>query len=266
MMHPTLASALVVVATWESWRFYFGRVAATPDDALALIVVVLVVGMAGVRRSPLAPVTRLPLAALALLLAGYAASRLVLPPIARAGLAVALTLFCFHVTVFRQRPPPAVWGLSGLALPILPSLQFVLGYPLRVAAAALTVGRLNAHGLAVERQGTFLVWQGATVQLDAPCSGVSMLWVGLLFTLLACTLLELGAVKTLVAAVSSLVLAIAGNVLRTASLFYIETGFTAPVPSWWHEAIGLAAFALSTGAMGWVLVRLQACGRPLWGS
>ena len=266
MMHPMIASALVAVATWEAWRWYFGRVAATLDDALALIVVVLVVAMAGAHRPRGAPVARLPLAALALLLASYATSRLVAPPIARAGLAVALTLFCLHVAVFRRRPPPALWGLSALALPILPSLQFVLGYPLRVAGAALTVGRLNAHGLAVERQGTFLVWQRATVQLDAPCSGVSMLWVGLLFTLLACTLLELGAVKTILAAVASVVLAIAGNVLRTASLFYVETGFTAQVPGWWHEAIGLAAFALSAAVMGWVLVRLQACGRPLWAS
>jgi exosortase/archaeosortase family protein len=259
MMHPAIASALVLVATWDSWHWYLGRVAMAPDDILALIVVVAILAITGPRCIP--PPTaakQLPLATLALLLTGYAASRSVVPPIARAGLAAALSLFCLHVTVFRRRPPAALWGMAALALPILPSLQFMLGYPLRISSAALTALLLKTHGLAIERQGTFLVWKGAFVQFDALCSGVNMLWADLLLTLGACALLQLGAMKTTAAVACSVVLAVAANVLRTSSLYYLETGFTAGVPGWLHEATGLAAFALSAAVMGWLLNRLRA--------
>src|SRR3974377_1678274 len=111
MMHPMIASALVAVATWETWRWYFGRVAASLDDGLALITVVLIVAMAGgggpraahpALAAPGRPARRLPRAPRALFPAGYATGRLAAPPIARAGLAIALTLFCLHVAVLRR--------------------------------------------------------------------------------------------------------------------------------------------------------------------
>src|SRR5262249_37353843 len=98
MMHPAIASALVLVATWDSWHWYLGRVARAPDDIAALIVVVAILAMTGPHRIQPTTVKQLPLATLAFLLTGYAASRSVLPPIARAGLAAALSLFCLHVT------------------------------------------------------------------------------------------------------------------------------------------------------------------------
>src|SRR5262249_56914005 len=107
------------------------------------------------------------------------------------------------------RPPVAFWGLVALALPVLPSLQFTLGYPMRVVSATLSVGLLQAHGLMVARQGTFLVWRGELIQFDAPCSGVNMLWAGLLLTLMGCVLLHFGAIKVIVAVPLSLVLAVA---------------------------------------------------------
>jgi exosortase/archaeosortase family protein len=140
---------------------------------------------------------------------------------------------------------------------VLPSLQFTLGYPLRVVSAALTVGLLQAHGLMVERQGTFLAWRGELVQFDAPCSGVNMLWAGLLLTLMGCVLLRLGTLKTVLAAGLSVVLTIACNVLRASSLFYVEAGLVPQAPAWWHDGIGIAAFGLSAAATLWVLARLQ---------
>ena len=62
-----------------------------------------------------------------------------------------------------------------------------------------TVGLLQAQGLAVARQGTFLLWRDEMVQFDAPCSGVNMLWAGLLLTLMGCVLFRLGAMKVAVA-------------------------------------------------------------------
>src|SRR5262245_26781198 len=117
MMHPAIASALVLVATWDSWHWYLGRVAMAPEDVLAPIVVVAILAMTGPRCFQPTSARQLPLAPLAFLLTGYAASRSVLPPIARAGLAAALSLFCLHITVFHRRPPAALWGMAALALP-----------------------------------------------------------------------------------------------------------------------------------------------------
>jgi hypothetical protein len=134
MMHPLLVLALVASATWDAWRWYFGRVAAAPEEAAALVLTVTFLGFAGVsRQSRPEPPQPLPLLPIAGLLALLAATHAVLPPIVRAAASLALTLFCLHDAMFKERPPVAFWGLVGLALPVLPSLQFTLGYPMRVS-------------------------------------------------------------------------------------------------------------------------------------
>ena len=257
-MHPLLAATLVTAATWDAWRWYFARVAATPEEALSLAATVIFLAALGVARArkPAAPrpVALLPAA---ILLGVYALSYPFLPAIMRAALAIAATLFGFHLALFRERPPIAFWGLVALALPVLPSLQFVLGYPMRVVSAMLAVGLLQAQGLAVARQGTFLLWRGEMVDFDAPCSGVNMLWAGLLLTLMGCVLFRLGAMKVAVAIALSVALSIASNALRASSLFYVETGFFAHSPAWWHDGIGLAAFTASAMATLWLLGRLR---------
>ena len=41
------------------------------------------------------------------------------------------------------------------------------------------------------------------------------------------------------------IVVVAANMLRTSSLFYLESGFISQAPGWCHEAIGIAAFVLS---------------------
>ena len=36
MMHPLLVAILAVVATWDAWRWYAGRIAASPEEAAAI--------------------------------------------------------------------------------------------------------------------------------------------------------------------------------------------------------------------------------------
>ena len=257
-MHPLLVSTLVVAATWDAWRWYVERVWAAPEEAAALALTVAFLGVLALVRAPESRAPRsIPLAPIALLLAGYAASHAVLPPIMRAAVAVATTLFCCYVAALRERPPIAFWGLVALALPVLPSLQFTLGYPMRIVSAALATALLQAHGLGVARQGTFLVWHGEMVQFDAPCSGVNMLWAGLLLTLMGCVLLRLRAPKVMLAVLLSVTLAIAGNVLRASSLFYVEAGLLPDAPAWWHDGIGIVAFTLSAVVTLWLLGRLR---------
>jgi len=145
-MHPLLIAALVMAATWDAWRWYCGRVWSAPEEAVALALTAAFLGLLGVARRSLPAAPRsLPLLPVAALLALYAASHTLLPPIMRAAVAIAATLFCLYVALFRERPPVAFWGLVALALPVLPSLQFTLGYPMRVVSAALAVVLLQAH-------------------------------------------------------------------------------------------------------------------------
>ena len=245
-MPPLVTCTLLTLAMWDGWRWYFHRVWSAPEEAASLVLTITFLGaIRVVRRPESASPQRDSLAAFTTLLALYAASYMFLPPIGRAAIAISTTLFCLHVIAFGERPPAAFWGLAALAMPVLPSLQFMLGYPMRIVSAALAVGLLQAQGLAVSRQGTFMVWRDEMIQFDAPCSGVNMLWAGLLLTFMGCVALRLDAMKVILAVGSALVLAIVCNVLRASSLFYVEAGLIGQAPAWWHQGIGIAAFTLS---------------------
>src|SRR5436190_9531949 len=119
VMHPLLASALVMAASCDSWRWYLSRVAAAPEEAASLALTVIFLAVIGITRMsrPASP-RPLPLLTVAIVLTLYAASHAILPPIARAAIAVAATLFCLFHAAFNERPPIAFWGLMTLALPL----------------------------------------------------------------------------------------------------------------------------------------------------
>jgi exosortase/archaeosortase family protein len=261
-MHPLLAASLVVAATWKSLRWYLERIDGSPEEAAALALTVVFLGALGFARlrearAPSPAPRPVPLWTITALLLVYAASHVVLPPIGRAAIAIAVTLFAFHIAMFRDKPPVAFWGLVALALPVLPSLQFVLGYPLRVVSAAITVALLQSQGFLVERSGTFLAWRDEVIQFDAACSGVNMLWAGLMLTLMGSVLYRLRILQVMVAVPLAVLAVVGANVLRTSSLFYLETGLMPWAAAWWHEAIGLAAFVLSAAMILRLLQRLR---------
>ena len=55
----------------------------------------------------------------------------------------------------------------------------------------------------------------------------------------------------------SLVLTLSANVLRAASLFFVEAALVPGAQPWWHAAIGLAAFAAAAAVTLLVLTRLE---------
>jgi exosortase/archaeosortase family protein len=261
VMHPLLVTALVVAATWDAWRWYFIRVWPTPEEAATLALTILFLGLVGAMRAGKPGQSKhIPILRIACGLALYATGHAFLPSIASTAVAVALGLFCLHVAMLGERPPVAFWGLVALSLPVLPSLQYVLGYPMRVVSAAITVSLLQAYGLTIARQGTLIVWREELIQFDAPCSGVNMLWAGLLLTLMACVLLRLSIGQVVVAVGLTVILTVGSNVLRAVSLFYVETGLLPEAPGWWHDGIGIAAFVLSGGATLWAVSYLRRGG------
>src|SRR4051794_8497511 len=103
-MHPLFVAILVTAATWKAWHWYLERVGTSPEEAASLALTVMFLGVLGfARRHQDAAPRSLPLWTVALVLMVYAASTFVLPPIARAAIAIAATLFAFHVAIFKEK-------------------------------------------------------------------------------------------------------------------------------------------------------------------
>jgi exosortase/archaeosortase family protein len=147
--------------------------------------------------------------------------------------------------------------LALLSLPILSSLQFYLGYPLRVITAEASTLLLSLAGLDVQRSGSALSVNGALVIVDAPCAGIHMAWMAYF------TAATIGAWRRLdprtFALQSSCIglVVIVANVLRNSVLVALEAR-PAGLSTAWHEATGIAAFALVCLATTWQLGRARA--------
>lgn len=249
---PGVWLALLVAALWPHWLWMGRRLLDRSDDPLGLLALAALGALVGQQRHALRIAPRLGWFALALLgaLAATAAQGQ-LPALAAALLAVlalAAGLAAFLPTAVATAP---VIGLSVLALPLLASLQFYAGFPLRVVTAEAS-GWLLRLGHEVQRSGASLLVDGQLIIVDAPCSGVQMAWLGY-FT--ACvSALYLGRSSrfflTRLPAVGFLVLV--GNMVRNTVLVAAQASGW-PLPGWAHEAVGLVALALVCGAIVGVL-------------
>lgn len=249
MMHPGIALALAAIAFWDAARLLAGRL----GDGMAtlpLAVVIAVLAWPAARRlyrgvaAPVAP------ALLCAIFAAYALAALVAPPLVRMGVAVAGLVLILRSAARDDLPAMPAICLGLLALPVLPSLEFFLAYPLRLVSATLTAGLLRMNGINVAVEGVALAWNDERLLFDAACAGVKMLWAALLLVsaiALACRFAPLRYTRALVLAV---VLTIAANALRAASLFYLENGFVPQLGgSIAHEAVGFAAFVMVACAL-----------------
>ena len=140
-----------------------------------------------------------------------------------------------------------VLGLAVLALPLIASLQFYAGYPLRVLTAEASRWLLAAW-FTVQREGSSLLVDGQLVIVDAPCSGVQMAWAGY-FTACAVALLRGLPGRAFMLRLPLVGLTVlAGNVLRNTALVALEATGRAASPAV-HEGIGLLALAAVCGAI-----------------
>lgn len=171
----------------------------------------------------------------------YAVTYPHVPPLVRAGLAVTALGCTISALRFRALFDAPTIGLLLLSLPVVSSLQFYLGFPLRIVSGALSIPLLQLGGLSVSLEGACLRWGSSLIAIDAPCSGVKMLWAGLFLTLIAASYHGLSPKRTSLAAFGATISVILANALRTSALFYMEAGIV-PMPSWCHEGIGLSAF------------------------
>lgn len=151
--------------------------------------------------------------------------------------------------------------LALLALPLVASLNFYLGYPLRWLCAQASALALSTLGLAVTPQGASLLWNGQTVLIDAPCAGIAMLWIGLYLAALFSYLSHSGFVRSCVNLVLAVIIVISANILRNTLLFYKEAGIV-HLPHWTHEAIGLLIFGLIVPLIYFTTTFIYKAGKP----
>ena len=240
--------ALQAGALWVHWRWAAARLAVGSDDPLgvvALVVLVLAIGRLAPslrshpRASWLAPALGLSVAST---VAVFAA-----PPLAGALLA-ALALGCGLAAFMPpQRPVLPLAGLMVLALPVVSSLQFYAGYPLRLVTAQASTWLLQAGGWAATRSGTAMLVDGHLVIVDAPCSGIQLAWMA---WLCACTVGAFGPGddrRWLRRLPWIGLLVLAGNVVRNSVLVVLEA--RGDVSDAVHEAIGLAVLAAVCAAV-----------------
>lgn len=134
---------------------------------------------------------------------------------------------------------PGIVCLLVLALPWTASLDFFLGYPLRLLTSINARFLLEILGMDVTRSGVQLLYEGRIVGVDPACSGMNMLWSTGLLTALLASVFSLRWRSLVPLGLVALVLALAGNSLRAAVLFFPEAGIV-EMPHLLHPGIGIA--------------------------
>jgi exosortase/archaeosortase family protein len=261
--HLLILLAAQAAAFWPVWRWLAARLADGGEaTALAACAAALLIPP---REREGAAATDGSIRLAALLTLAYAGSVLAGPPVLRAMLAGCALLATWSAWRWGARPHPAATGLMLLALPVLPTAQFVLGYPLRVAAGELAARLLSLAGLAVAREGVALRLGERLVAIDAPCSGVNMLWTALLVALALAALGRCSLGRTALLGGAATALAITGNGVRAASLFLTESGVLSRPAGLTdgaahrvaHQGVGVVAFALALAPLLWLHRRIQ---------
>lgn len=251
---PPLAwLALHAAALWSHWRWAAARMADGSDDPLGVAALVVLL-WAVLRLSPDLRGHPRPawLGAALLLSLAATAGVFVVPPLLGALLA-ALALACgLRAFMPSGRAGAPLVGLAVLALPVVSSLQFYAGYPLRALTAQLSSWALQLAGVAAQRSGGTMTVEGRLVIVDAPCSGVQMVWMAY-FT--ACTIAAFTGLRErrFLARLPWVgLIVLAGNVLRNSVLVLLEAR-QAALPDAVHELVGLAVLAAVCGAVAAVM-------------
>jgi exosortase/archaeosortase family protein len=246
--------ALTALALWPTWWWMGQRMVDGSDDPLGLLALAALAALVWRERRALRASPHLGLMLLALpavlavsLLQGQG------PALMLALLAV-LAMACVLIAFLPPRVSALpVLGLAVLALPLLASLQFYAGYPLRVLTAEASRWLLSAF-MAVERSGSSMLVNGRLVIVDAPCSGVQMAWLGYFSACAVALYVQRSNREFLLRLPVVSVLVLFGNVLRNTVLVGFE-GAGMGLSPLMHQALGLLVLASVCLGVAWVMAR-----------
>ena len=240
--NPAWLLGMLLAALWPHWVWMARRSVDGSDEPWGLLALVTVVALLWAdRHLTVRPSGRALATAGALSVAASLGSAL-LPPIVAAALAMLALVALLDGMLPPSRPRIALAFLALLTLPLVASLNFYLGYPLRWLCGHGAAVLLGMAGLQVTPEGAALLWNGKTVLVDAPCAGIAMLWVGMYAAALMSWLVRAGAVRTVANAAAAALIVVFANMVRNALLFFKEAEVVA-LPAWTHEGIGLLLFA-----------------------
>lgn len=229
---------------WPIWLWYGRRLAAAPEEATGLTAAALAIGFAWRGTSSM---KRRGESTSAALFALYAVTFPYAPPLARAMLGVTAMAALISRARFGRALDPGFWLLLLLSLPVMPSLQFYCGYPLRRLAALAAAFLLRLQGIPVLADGAALDWAGRQISVDAPCSGLKMLWSALVLSAALSCHSRWGWRGTAAMGTLAATIALTANIWRATALFFVETN--PAMPTWLHESVGLICFAAAAGAV-----------------
>jgi exosortase/archaeosortase family protein len=260
MIQARFALIIIVLACWDGWRLLALRIA---DGAVAIPLLGLALGVVAA-WAKLKRDRTVSTVLVSLVLAAFAIASLIAPPIVRIAVAVTGIVIVLHGAFGGKRMPFPVLAMAMLALPILPTLDFYLSWPMRRVSAILSAGLLRQSGFNVGVDGAAISWQGQLLLFDGPCSGVRMLWAALMLTSMLALIGRAGPVRYGGALLVTVILATFANALRATSLFFLEGGFLPQIKGpIMHEMVGVAAFAMLGGmlfaGMRWHEERMPKC-------
>lgn len=245
-----LMVALSPVIYWYGLRLDDGS-----DEPLGLLVLGLAGWLAWRDRAVFSPSGRARVGGAALVL-GSALAIPWLPPLLRAALGIG------GIAVFYGLHRRAgLLGLLWLSLPVAASLQFYLGYPLRLISAEGAVRMLELGGAHVVRTGLEIQIHGKSVGVDPACSGVRMLWHAAVAAMALAAFHRLSWRHSVIAGGLSIGLVVVANTLRACLLVLEEVG------PWRgsgliHAGVGLGCFAVVLGPLWWFAApRARVAGR-----
>lgn len=239
--------ALHAAALWPHGQWIARRVADGSDDPLGLAAGAALLLWLWRAHATLRATPQLPwLGTAALLTLAATAALFAAPPLLAATLAV-LALAAHLVAWLPARAPRlALAGLALLALPLIASLQFYVGYPLRAFTAQFSAWLLQALGIDAERSGAAMTVAGRLVIVDAPCSGVQMAWLAYFAACAVAAFAPLRDMNLMRRLPLVGLLVLCGNVLRNTVLVALEARPQGLAPAL-HEAAGIAGLVLVIG-------------------
>lgn len=245
---------LAIAALWPIWAWYLQRLDDGNGEPWGLVSIMTALLLLGLR----APQTRREASRLTAPVCGliiYIATFNIFPPLLRAGLAFSVQAMLASSYRGGRGFDIGIWGLFMLALPVVASFQFAFAYPMRVMIGWFAVPLIELTGFMVTQQGTLLMWGARQVVIDAPCSGIHMLWAGAYLAFCAMCVCELGLRASISLLLVTVAAIVAANILRVGSLFFLETDIVT-APAFTHDATGVASFMLAAGIIMFFAVRL----------
>lgn len=246
-----------LIAFWSAWQWLTARVWSSDEEIWGIFAIAAAVFFCFFRSENVSvKLSTFSLYSSAIFTILYAASFAYAPPLARSALAMTALTLTLSGWRFNRKFHAGIFTLLLLGLPVMASFNFFLGYPLRVIVGEAVEFLLKLQGLEVWREGVGLHFGEKLIWIDAPCSGVKMLWFGIFLTAVLITFFRFNILKSITALIIAFAAILLGNVFRASALFYTEAEIF-QIPAWMHEAIGVFAFLLTALGIVFIVTKLN---------